>query len=62
MFDVQRFIKKVNLKNRQRKLNKKFEAEGMTEDVLHLQAEINKERYLYNIPDDDSILENDFSQ
>lgn len=62
MFNLEKFVKKINLRNKQRIVNKKYREEGLTAEVLEMQMEINTERYLYDIPDDDSILENDFCQ
>lgn len=52
MFNVEKFIKKINLRNKQRIVNKKYREEGLTAEVLEMQIEINTERYLYDIPDD----------
>ena len=61
MFNVEKFIKKINLRNKQRIVNKKFEEEGLTAEVLEMQREINTERYLYDIPDDSEMVD-DFCQ
>lgn len=52
MFNVEKFIKKINLRNKQRIVNKKYREDGLTDEVLEMQIEINTERYLYDIPDD----------
>ena len=52
MFNVEKFLKKINLRNKQRIVNKKYREEGLTDEVLEMQIEINTERYLYDIPDD----------
>lgn len=52
MFNVEKFIKKINLRNKQRIVNKKYREDGLTAEVLEMQIEINTERYLYDIPDD----------
>ena len=50
--NLEKFIKKINLRNKQRIVNKKYREEGLTAEVLEMQIEINTERYLYDIPDD----------
>ena len=62
MFDAEKFIRKINLRNKQRICNRKYQEEGLTADVLEMQLEINTERYLYDIPDEDNTLENDYNQ
>ena len=52
MFNVEKFIKKINLRNKQRIVNKKYREDGLTAEVLEMQIEINTERYLHDIPDD----------
>ena len=52
MFNLEKFIKKINLRNKQRIVNKKYREDGLTAEVLEMQIEINTERYLYDIPDD----------
>ena len=55
-------IKKVNLRNRQRELNKQFEKEGLTEEVLIKQAEINSERHELDLVDEDELVFENFVQ
>lgn len=61
MFNLEKFIKKINLRNKQRIVNKKYREEGLTAEVLEMQMEINTERYLYDIPDDSERVD-DFCQ
>lgn len=53
--DVDNFIKKTNLRNKQREVDKLYENEGFTDEVLEKQIQINKERHEHDLPD-----ENDF--
>ena len=46
-----KFLKIIQLKNRQRVLNRKFANEGLTDEVLREQLEINDLRNKYDIPD-----------
>lgn len=50
--NLEKFIKKINLRNKQRIVNKKYREDGLTAEVLEMQIGINTERYLYDIPDD----------
>ena len=61
MFNLEKFIKKINLRNKQRIVNKKYREDGLTDEVLEMQVKINTERYLYDIPDDSEVLD-DFCQ
>ena len=61
MFNLEKFIKKINLRNKQRIVNKKYREDGLTAEVLEMQIEINTERYLYDIPDETEII-GDFVQ
>ena len=61
MFNLEKFIKKINLRNKQRIVNKKYREDGLTAEVLEMQREINAERYLYDIPDDSEGVD-DFCQ
>lgn len=62
MFNVEKFIKKINLRNKQRIVNKKYREDGLTAEVLEMQMEINTERYLYDIPDPDDLNDEGFCQ
>lgn len=62
MFNVEKFIKKINLRNKQRIVNKKYREDGLTAEVLEMQIEINTERCIYDIPDDMEIHKNGFCQ
>ena len=53
----------VNLRNEQRLLNRKYEREGLTDEVLDKQLELNKLRNEYDISDDlEEKLFEDFVQ
>lgn len=45
------FIKRVNLSNRQKDINRMFEEEGLTDEILKKQIELNKERHRLDIHD-----------
>lgn len=50
-----KFYKKYNLRNRQRKINKKYAEEGLTTEILNEQVKINKERHEYDIVDETEL-------
>lgn len=60
-FDAEQFIHSIHLKNKQRKINRKYVAEGLTEEVLEMQLEVNRLRNLHDIPDTDYLFDG-FSQ
>ena len=59
---IKRYLKKIGLKNRQKRINKKYEKEGLTDEILNEQLEINKLRNELNIPDDNEKVYEDFVQ
>lgn len=59
---IKRYLKKIGLKNRQKRINKKYEKEGLTDEILQEQLEINKLRNELNIPDDNEKVYEDFVQ
>lgn len=60
-FDAEQFIHSIHLKNKQRKINRKYVAEGLTDEVLEMQLEVNRLRNLHDIPDTDYLFDG-FSQ
>lgn len=50
------FIKRVNLSNRQKDINRMFEEEGLTDEILKKQIELNKERHRLDIHDPTETL------
>ena len=45
------FIKRVNLSNRQKEINRMFEEEGLTDEILKKQIALNQERHKLDIND-----------
>lgn len=62
MNKLERFFRNIQLKNRQRAVNKQYEKEGLTDDVLEKQVEINTLRNQLDIPDSDEFVYEDFVQ
>lgn len=62
MDKAKRFLKTIQLKNKQRVVDKKLEEEGLTDEVLDKQLEINKLRNESDIPDKNSIIHEEYVQ
>ena len=45
---AKRFLHKIQAKNRQRAINKKYEKHGLTDEVLEEQVKLNTFRNLYD--------------
>jgi hypothetical protein len=56
MDKTKRFLHIIQLKNRQRALNRKFENEGLTDEVLDEQLAINAFRREHDIPDSNNTV------
>lgn len=57
------YIESIRLQNRQRYVNKMFEEEGLTDEVLKEQIEINKKRNELDIHDpNEEVTEDKFVQ
>lgn len=50
------FLQRVNLSNRQKEINSMFEEEGLTDEILKKQIELNKERNRLDINDPSETL------
>ena len=53
---VSNFIKKIRIRNKQRSINKKYEKEGLTDEILDAQIELNKMRNEHNIADEKPVI------
>lgn len=62
MDKAKRFLKIIQIKNKQRVVNKKYEKEGATEEVLEAQLEINALRREHDIPDTNHFVYEKFVQ
>ena len=62
MDKISRFINTIHLKNKQKALNKKYKKEGLTEEILQEQIDINKKRHQHNIPDETEQIYKEFVQ
>lgn len=57
-----KFLKIIQLKNKQRVVEKQFEAEGLTDEVFEKQLEINRERHEHDISDSSKKVFEDYVQ
>ena len=56
------FLKKIQLKNRQRAIDNQYEKEGLTDEVLEKQVELNTLRHELDIPDETEAVYKNFVQ
>ena len=63
MFDkAERYLKKIQLKNRQRVINKKYKKEGLTDEILEKQVELNQLRHELDISDSSKKIYDNYVQ
>lgn len=60
--DNEKYMQAVNLKNRQRVIDRKYKEEGLTDEVLALQVALNEERHRLDISDEDDRVFDRFVQ
>ena len=53
------FLQRVNLANRQKEINRMFEEEGLTDEILEKQIEVNKKRNELDIHDPSEVIINE---
>jgi len=56
------YFKKIQLKNKQRAIDKQYEREGLTDEVLDAQVELNMLRNELDIPDSENFVYENFVQ
>jgi len=59
---TKRFLKKIQLKNKQRHIEKQYNEQGLTDEVLEAQVQLNIERNKYDIPDSSNFVYEEFVQ
>ncbi|WP_295612146.1 hypothetical protein [uncultured Methanobrevibacter sp.] len=62
MNNDERVKMEVQLRNEQRVLNRKYEKEGLTDEILDKQIEINKRRHELDIADESKRVYENFVQ
>ena len=55
-------LEEIKLRNRQRYINKMFEEEGLTNQVLNEQIKINKKRNELDLTDKSEVIHKDYVQ
>ena len=62
MDKAKRYYHKIALRNKQRALNKQYEKEGLTDELLDEQLKVNKKRNELNIRDNTQCIFENFVQ
>lgn len=62
MDDIERVRLEVHLRNQQRTVDKKYAEDGLTDEVLDKQIEINRLRHEHDIVDESERVYEDFVQ
>lgn len=62
MISSEKFMKKINLQNRQKQIDKMFEEEGLTDEILKRQIQLNKERHKEDIHDSTEEIYKEYVQ
>ena len=60
--NAKKFLHKIQLKNKQRVLNKQFEEEGLSDELLKQQVELNRKRNELDIPDESEFIYENYVQ
>ena len=56
------FFKTIQLKNKQRYIEKQMEKHGLTDELVEAQVELNTERNKHDIPDSSNFINEKFVQ
>ena len=59
---AKRFLHKIQVKNRQRVINKQYEKEGLTDEILEKQVELNQLRHELDISDSSKKIYDNYVQ
>ena len=59
MEDDERYIEDLRLRNKQKQINEMFEEEGITDEILKEQLEINRKRNELDIHDPSEVTANE---
>lgn len=59
---AKKFLKIIQIKNKQKAINKQFEKDGLTDELLEAQVKLNQERHKYDIPDESEFVYGEFVQ
>ena len=58
----ERFLKRIHLKNKQRVIDKQYAKEGLSDEVLDAQIELNQLKNDLDIPDESNFIFENFVQ
>ena len=59
---IRNLIRKHKLNRKQKKIDKLYKKDGLTDEVLDMQLEVNAMRYEYKIPDPNQKVYQEYSQ
>lgn len=59
---AKRFLKSIQLKNKQKNIEKRIAKEGLTDELLEAQVKLNQERNKHDIPDESEFVYGEFVQ
>ena len=59
---AKKFLKIIQLKNKQKDIEKRIAKEGLTDELLEAQVKLNQERHKHDIPDESEFVYGDFVQ
>lgn len=62
MNKLSKFVKRVQFRNRQRAINKQYEKEGLTDEILDAQVKLNMERHEHDISDETKRVHDNYVQ
>ena len=56
------YLRKIQLKNKQKAINKQYIEEGFSDDLLDEQIRVNKLRHEHDLPDESNLVYEEFVQ
>ena len=59
---AKQYLRKIQIKNKQRAINKAYEKDGLTEEILDAQIELNRKRHQHNITDKTKRIHQNYTQ
>ena len=59
---AKKFLKSIQLKNKQKSIAKQFQKDGLTDELLEAQVKLNQERHKHDIPDESEFVYREFVQ
>lgn len=62
MDKAKRYLHKIQLKNKQKQVDKLYARDGYTDEVFQKQLEINMKRNEHDIPDENEMIWEDYVQ